>query len=340
MARAEEPVRAQEPVRLRVVGGLGGIRQFTQFEAPFWELEIAARSGGRIAASIHAFDRSGLRGEDMLQLMRLGVVPFGTALLSLVAGEDPELSAVDLPGLSPDAATLRRAIAAYRPHLAAILRERYGIELLGVYSYPAQVLYCARAFRGLDDLAGRRVRTSSVNQSEFVRALGGVPVIVPFRETVAAVAKGVVDCAITGTLSGPEIGLPAVTTHVYALPINWGVSVFGANREAWDALAPDLRAVIRGGIDDLEARIWRMAEEDTARGLACNAGAPTCAGGPPARLVLVPVSAADEARRRKLLAEAVLPGWIERCGRACGAAWNATLARAVGVAAGLDADAR
>ncbi|WP_018261752.1 TRAP transporter substrate-binding protein [Methylobacterium sp. WSM2598] len=324
---------AQTPLALRVVGGLAGVRQFTQFEEPFWSREIAERSGGRVVASIHAFDRSGLRGEDMLQLMRLGVVPFGTVLLSLAAGEDPELTAVDLPGLNPDTRALRRSLAAFRPHMRRVLDERYGIELLGVYAYPAQVLYCAEAFRGLDDLAGRRVRISSVNQSEFVRALGGVPIIVPFSETTGAVARGVADCAITGTLSGLEIGLTAVTSHVHALPINWGLSIFGANRDAWGAIAPDLREAIRRGVGDLEERIWRMAEADTARGLACSTGAAECPPGSRAGLTLVPVSAEDEERRLRLLQRRVPPDWIERCGRDCGAAWNAALAATTGIRA-------
>ncbi|MFE1597673.1 TRAP transporter substrate-binding protein [Methylobacterium sp. ID0610] len=331
---ASGPARAEEPVRLRIVGGLAGVRQFTQFEEPFWAREMAARSGGRIEASIHPFDRSGLRGEDMLQLMRLGVVPFGTALVSLAAGEDPELSAIDLPGLNPDTAALRRTVEAYRPHLRRVLDERYGIELLGIYAYPAQVLYCARPFGTLGDLAGRRVRTSSVNQSELVRALGAVPVIVPFNETVGALTRGVVDCAITGTLSGAEIGLTRVTTHIHALPISWGVSFFGASRQAWSEVPPDLRAMLRQGIGDLEDRIWRMAEEDTARGLACSTGETGCADLNPGRLTLVPVSAGDEARRRRLLEEAVLPGWIERCGGSCIDAWNATLAAVIGIRAG------
>ncbi|WP_407526546.1 TRAP transporter substrate-binding protein [Methylobacterium oryzisoli] len=332
-AGAAPEARAEPPIRLKIVGGLAGVRQFTQFEEPFWSRTIGVLSGGRIEASIHSFDRSGLRGQDMLQVMRLGVVPFGTAIVSVVAGDDPELSAIDLPGLSPDTAALRRTVEAYRPHLAALLQERYGIELLGVYAYPAQVLYCAKPFRGLDDLAGRRVRTSSVNQSEWIAALGAVPVITPFAEMVGAITKGVAECAITGTLSGAEVGLTRVTSHVHGMAIGWGVSIFGANRAAWEALAPDLRETVRRGVADLERSIWQAAEQDTVQGLACISGA-ACEGTRRAGLTLVVPSPADEARRRRLLVETVLPGWIERCGDACAEAWNGTIAASLGIRAG------
>lgn len=325
--------RAQEPIRLAVVGGLAGVSQYTQLERPFWQAEIAARSGGRLAATIRPFDASGLRGEDMLQLIRLGVVPFGTALLAVAAGDEPELNAVDLPALNPDMATLRLTVGHYREHLRSVLRERYDIELLGIYAYPAQALFCAQAFGGLSDLAGRRVRTSSVGQSELMAALGAVPVLIPFAETVAALRGGVADCAITGTLSGYEIGLADATTHVHAMAISWGLSFFGANAAAWKAIPHDLQDVVRAGVADLEARIWSHAERDTERGLACNTGAP-CLGARPRRpMTLVPISTADAERRRRLLTQTVLPRWIERCGVACATAWNDTLARPLGIPA-------
>ena len=49
----------------------------------------------------------------MLNLMRLGVIPFGTALLSQVSNEYPELGTPDIAGLNPDMPTMRRVVAAY-----------------------------------------------------------------------------------------------------------------------------------------------------------------------------------------------------------------------------------
>ncbi|HSI41105.1 MAG TPA: TRAP transporter substrate-binding protein [Xanthobacteraceae bacterium] len=308
------------------MGGLAGVTQFTRLEQPFWQTEIAELSQGRIGATIVPLDSASLRGQEMLQLVRLGVVPFGTVLLSVAAGEEPEFNAIDLPVLNPDMAMLRRSVSAFRENLRRILRERYDIELLAIYTYPAQVLFCAKPFGGLDDLADRTVRTSSVSQSELLKALGAMPVVIPFAETVAALRSGVADCAVTGTLSGYEIGLPAVTTHVHAMAINWGVSFFGANAAAWEAVPPELREIIRTGVADLERRIWQRAEADTERGLACNSGALACGGSSARPMAVVPTSAADTARRSRLLQDIVLPGWIERCGDACMAAWNAYLA--------------
>ena len=226
---------------LKVVGGLAGVTQFTRFEKPFWQDDVPHLTGGRVTAEIHAFDQSGFAGQEMLQLMRLGVVTFGTALLAQVAGDEPELNAVDLPILNPDIDSLRRTVALYRPHLTELLAQRYDVELLAIYAYPAQVLFCATEFRSLRDMAGRRVRTSSVGQSEMMAALGAIPIQIPFAKIVDAFRHEEVDCAITGTKSGGEIGLPEVASHISPLAISWGLSLFGANRETWNQLPPDVR---------------------------------------------------------------------------------------------------
>lgn len=335
------PAAAQEPrlpLQLRIVGGLAGVSQYKQLEAPFWEATLPRLSNGRITATIHPFDRSGLSGPDMLQLMRLGVVPFGTALLSVAASDEPELNPPDLAALNPTFEALRSTVGHFRPHMEALLRERYGIELLGVYAYPAQVVWCSAPFGGLKDLAGRRIRTSSVGQSEMMSALGAVPVITPFAEVVEAVRKKVVDCAVTGTMSGAEIGLPEVTTHIHAMAISWGLSIFAANRDAWLAISWEDRETLRQGIAGLEEQIWQAADRDTGTGLRCAVDAPGCTSEKRGKLTLVESGPADDALRRKVLVEAVLPRWIDRCGPGCVEVWNNHLGESTGLRLSLKAN--
>jgi TRAP-type C4-dicarboxylate transport system substrate-binding protein len=233
-------------------------------------------------------------------------------------------------------AALRRTVTLYRPHLEELLADRYDVELLGVYTYPAQVIFCSSAFTGLSDLAGRRIRTSSVGQSEMFAALGAVPVVIPFGETLAAMRSGVVECAVTGTLSANAIGLHEVSTHMHGMAITWGLSIFGANRAAWNALPDWARTLIRAEVAGLEREIWEAAEVETGEGIACNAGQASCRSGRRGNVTLVPVSAADQARRLRLLTETVLPGWVRRCGEACVSAWNERLAPSLGVSAQPD----
>lgn len=322
--------QTSEELRLRIVGGLAGVNQYVKHEEPFWTQSLVRLSAGRYAAEIVPFDRAGVPGQEMLTLIRLGVVPFGTALLGLVAGQYPELAAPDLAGLSPDVATLRKVVDAFRPALSKAMGERHGTELLAVYMYPAQVVFCREPLRGVNDLAGRRTRVSSSTQSDFVSAVGGLPVLTPFSEVVSGMRTGSTDCAITGAVSGKAVGLPAVSKMIYTLPVSWGLAVFGANRNVWRSLPEDLRALLLREIPRLEAVIWEEAEHESAFERPCNDAAP-CAPGSLEALSVVRPSPEDQFMRRRILERQVIPGWIERCGPDCRPLWDTTIGPIVGI---------
>ncbi|NRF69314.1 TRAP transporter substrate-binding protein [Aquincola sp. S2] len=322
---------ADAPQKLRIVGGLAGVNQFLRHEEPFWTETLQRLTAGQWSAEIVPFDRAGIRGQEMLQLMQVGTVPFGTALLSQSAVNEPLIAAPDLAGLNPDIATLRRSVAAYRPLLAKTLRERHGIELLAVYTYPAQVLFCKKAFGGLADLAGRRIRVASPPQADLVEALGAVPVTIGFAGIVDSVRQGNVDCAITGTMSGNTIGLHELTSHIHPMAVNWGLAIFGANRAVWGALPAELRTLLQRELPKLEQAIWAESERETGEGLACNTGASGCSSGKRGRMVEVRPSADDEQRRRQLFSGPVLGRWLQRCGAGCAEAWNETIGAQSGI---------
>lgn len=320
------------PLRLRIVGGLAGVNQYVNHEQPFWARELPRLSGGRITAEIVPFDQAGIRSQEMLRVMQLGTVPFGTALLSRIQTVDAELSTADLAGLNPDMASLRRHMGAFRPHLERIMRERHGIEVLAVYVYPAQVTFCTRPFNGLSDLAGRRVRTGSPSQADLMRALGAIPVQTEFAEIVSAVKSGVVECAVTGAMSGNTIGLHEVTHHLDPKAVSWGLSIFGANLGAWNALPAHARKLMRDELPKLEQAIWAESDRDTSEGVACNTGG-ACTSGRKGRMTEVKASAADAQRVRQIFTGTVLPAWLRRCGPACVALWNQSMAPVVGLEA-------
>ena len=323
VAWAQQPL--PHPYALRIIGGLASVNQYTRNEAPFWTQELPRLSGGRFSATIVPFDRTGIPGGDMVRLIQLGVIPFGTILMGSVAAYYPQFGAPDLAGLNPDMAHLKRNMAAFRPYLETQFRTRYKIEVLAIYVYPAQVVFCKQPLSQLSDLAGRRVRVSSITQSDFIGALGATPVLTGFAQIKSSLAAGEIDCAVTGTMSGNTVGLQTLTTHIYSLPITWGLAFFGANRDAWDAMPPDLKALLRQELPKLEQTIWDESERETAEGLACNTGAPRCISGQRGQMTEVTPTAQDAKKSQELFVKVVLPQWLKRCGPTCADLWNRTI---------------
>jgi TRAP-type C4-dicarboxylate transport system substrate-binding protein len=108
-------------------------------------------------------------------------------------------------------------------------------------------------------IKGKKVRTSSRTQAEFIEALGGTSVTMAFGEVVPAMQNKVVDCAITGSLSGYSAKWYEVATHLYALPINWNQQVHGVNQKVWDKLDPKVQVFLTANVAKLVDSIWDAA---------------------------------------------------------------------------------
>jgi TRAP-type C4-dicarboxylate transport system substrate-binding protein len=313
-------------VHLKVVGGLGATVQFKSFEEPFWSKQLGERSNGKITAEVTPWDQFGIKGPELLQFTRLGAIAISTVSLSQIASEDPEAAAVDLAGLNPDLAALRRSINAYLPTLREVYRSRYGLELLAIWSYPAQVIFCNRAMDGLADLKGVKVRVASAMHSDFVEGLGGVGVTIPFDGLMDGLKKHVADCAITGALSGYRVGLYNATTHLDPVTVSWGPYVLFANHSAWQRFSPPVREFLTAQIDELGDRLWQAAERETQEGISCLTGG-ACSAGPPAQMKLVPSGDRDAKLVRQSFLNTVAPRWSARCGAECVKNWNETVGR-------------
>lgn len=318
---------------LRVVGSISSLPQYKDYEVPFWTKQLAEKSGGAVTAEIKGFNEMGLKGPEVLRLMGQGVMEIGSTVIAYLAADDPANEMIDMAGLLPDLATARKVTDAVRPVYEKLYREKFGVELLGFGTYPAQVLYCNGEIKGLADVKGKKVRAAGRSQSELIAALGGTPVTLAFGEVVPALQNKTVDCGITGTLSGNLAKWNEVTTHLLALPLSWGQIGYAANAKTWNGFDSKLRSFLDGQIETMEKAVWDAAGTFTQQGYECNAGTDACRLGTKGKMKVVQPSAADRELLKKVLSEVMVPKWAERCSAACVADFNATVGKVVGISA-------
>ncbi|MDH1903182.1 TRAP transporter substrate-binding protein [Comamonas aquatica] len=316
--------------KLKVVGGLSNLSLYNDFEKPFWTKTIPEASKGKITADIKGFNDMGLKGPEVMRLMGSGVIEFGTSTLAYFAADNPINEAIDLAGLAPNVKIARAVTEAFQPAYAKFYAQS-GIKVLGMSTYPAQVLFCNAEITGLASIKGKKVRTSSRTQAELIEALGGSSVTMAFGEVVPALQNKVVDCAITGSLSGYSAKWYEVSTHLYALPINWNQQIHAVNQKAWDKLNPGVQKLITDQFSNLVHDIWVAADKQTQEGYDCNSGAAACKQAVKGKMVLVQPTEADRAMLKKVLSESVLPKWAARCSAQCVADFNASVGSIVDV---------
>lgn len=142
---------------------------------------------------VQPFTEMGLKGGEILRLLRNGVLDMSATLLSYVGGEVPEAEAIDLAGITRNIDDAHKISDAYKPVLAEVFEERYGVKLLAIIPYHAQIAYCRQPIASIEDFDGLKVRASGRSQGDMIEALGGIPVGMAFGEVVPALEKGVVD---------------------------------------------------------------------------------------------------------------------------------------------------
>ena len=317
---------------LKITGGLSNLTAYQDYERPFWTRTITERSKGQVTAEIKGFNEMGIKGPELLRLLGSGVIQFGTATLSYFATDNPINEAIDLAALAPDVKSAREVTGLFEPVLDRTYGDGNKVKLLGISTYPAQVFFCNGEIKGLADLKGKKVRTSSRTQADFVEALGGTSVTMAFGEVVPAMQNKVVDCAITGSLSGYSAKWYEVATHLLALPINWNQQIHAVNGAAWNAFDPKVKAFLQTQVHALVAEIWDAAAKQTQQGYDCNTGAAACTLPVKGKMVLVQPSAADRGLLEKAR-ETVVAKWAQRCSAQCVADFNATIGKKTGLTA-------
>ncbi|WP_305985733.1 TRAP transporter substrate-binding protein [Roseibium sp. MMSF_3544] len=317
--------------KLNVVGSWGMVSMYTDFTQPFFTSKLPEASGGAITSEIRPFNELGMNGSEIMRLIQDGALQFAETPMGYLIGDNALNGGNDLPGLAPDIETARAISDAWQPVMAEEYRKAYGAELLGVYPYSAQVVYCRDAMTGLSDLEGRKIRASGSAIGDFVEALGATAVSMSFGEVVQGLQTGVIDCAITGSMSGFNARWSEVATHIYELPIAWSPVVLVANGDVWDGLDAQVQEFLIDQIAAFQDEVWNGAGSETVEGFACNAGEPACTRDNPGSMTRVPVSDEDIALRDKILRDVVLANWGEQCGTECVSTWNSTVGKVVGV---------
>lgn len=320
-AQAQEVVNDLPKTKLTVVGGLSNLTAYQNGELPFWSKTIPELSNGSITVDIKGYNEMGLKGPEVLRLVSQGVIPIGSATLAYFATDNPINEAIDLAGLAPDIKTAREITDAFLPAYEKHY-DANNAKLLGMSTYPAQVLFCKGGFDGLASLKGKKVRTSSRTQAEFVQAFGGSSVTIPFGEVVPALQNGVVDCAITGSLSGYSAKWYEVSDHLYALPINWNQQLIVANKAFWNKLDPKVQQFLEKNVKTLVNNVWDAAAIETQQGYDCNTGAEACTLEPKGKMKLVEPSADDQKLLKEVMSSTVIPSWAKRCSADCVDSFN------------------
>lgn len=180
--------------------------------------------------------------KELPQLVRSG----GADIAFIVPGQTPELfpdtAATELPGLFRDA---REATLVYTRLIAAgTLADYKDFIVIGAYGAEPSSIESRKPIASLADLKDQKIRSNNAIMSTALATLGVTPVVIAYNETALAIAKGAIDGAAVDIATMLDVGTSRLTGNHYMLPIGSASLVLLMNRQAFERLPEDAKALI------------------------------------------------------------------------------------------------
>lgn len=323
-----------EPLTLKVMGqpASSGLIQ-KNMEQPFFE-KIGERTGLDVKAEYRPVDVTGIPDTDGLRVLKSGLFDIVSIRGPQVSRDEATILGFDLIGLNTSFKAGKAHTEAFFDVVDSRLQGNFNAKLLGVWPAGPQVVFCKPKISGLADLKGLKVRVGDQSAANFVGGLGATGVPMPFGEVQQSLARGVVDCAITGPASANSAGWPEVTTTVLPIALQLAINGYAINLGTWKKLSAADQEKLSTAVDKLIDEIWAYSEKLYDDAMNCNTGKQPCEFGKPYKLAAVPVSEADLKTVANAVGEKSLPVWAKQCNATypeCEAKWRQTVGAKLGL---------
>jgi TRAP-type transport system periplasmic protein len=199
-------------------------------------------SNGQVKLRIYAGGAQGSEG-DMVRKMGIGQLQASS--ISNVGMHDviPEPQALSVPFLFETEGQMECAFAKVRPQIEAALEKR-GLIAIQWSRIGAIHLYCSSPRKSPADMASAKIWAweGDPKSVEAFRAAGLKPVVLSSNDIVPSLQTGMIDCV-------PNVPLYVLTARLYDkarymldLPLSWMIGATVVKKDAWEKIAPDLRA--------------------------------------------------------------------------------------------------
>lgn len=217
--------------------------------------EVKKATGGAVEITVKAGGQLGFKGPEHLRAVRDGLVPMADILNIQQIGDEPMLGTEGVPFLAGSADELRVLHKYLRPEYEKIA-ARNNQKILYMVPWPTQYLHLKVKVDTLDGLKGIKIRVPDKGASDMLNAVGMSPVLIPWGETIPALASGAVAGVSTSSVSGVDGKFWEFLKYFYATNHVWSSQMMTVNLDSWKKLTPEQQKAIEDTAKRLEPEFW------------------------------------------------------------------------------------
>jgi TRAP-type C4-dicarboxylate transport system substrate-binding protein len=225
--------------------------------------EVGKVTSGAVQVTVHSGGSLGYKGPEHLNAVRDGLVPMADILNIQQVGEAPLLGIEGVPFLiaNPDELKVMQKIA--KPEFDKIA-TKYNQKILYTVPWPTQYLHCKVKTDTLDGLKGLKIRVPDRQAGDMVNLLGMTGVLIPWGETVPALASGAVVGVTTSSVSGVDGKFWEFLKYFYRTNHVWSSQIVTINLDTWKKIAPANQKAIEELAAKLNPAFWATASDADA----------------------------------------------------------------------------
>src|SRR5213080_2729274 len=217
--------------------------------------EVGKVTNGEIKIIVQAGGSLGFKGPEQLRAVRDGLVPLADILNIQQIGDEPMLGTESIPFLVGSDKELKILHKYLRPEYEAIAAKN-NQKVLYMVPWPTQYLHLKVKTDTLDGLKGVKIRVPDKNAQDMCAAVGMAPVLIPWGETIPALASGAVAGVSTSAVSGVDGKFWEFMKYIYPTNHVWSSQMLTVNLEAWKVLSADQQKLVADIAAKMEPEFW------------------------------------------------------------------------------------
>ncbi len=321
------------PKKLRVVGSWSSLSLYKEYEKPYWKKEFI-KEFPNTKVRLSSLGQVKLKGAAVYRELSKGVFDVVSTVGGYVVSDSQAIAGLDFPAIANDLKTAKSVVEAYKNTLDNALKTDFNAKLISVVPYPSQVLFCKDEVTSLQDLKGKKVRASGWTVAEFLDGIGATGITMSYSEVPQSLQRGVIDCAVTGGLSGYLSGWGEVSDYLYPLPIGgWAYVVTAMNLDTWNSFTKEEQNKLLNSVDNkISTPAWVKTDYETSEGEKCLTNQ-DCSYGKANKMTLVKVQDADKTLSKEILVTKVIPKWAKKVSPKIVQEWNDSVGKIVNITA-------
>jgi TRAP-type C4-dicarboxylate transport system substrate-binding protein len=234
--------------------------------------EVKKATGGEVEIIVKAGGQLGFKGPEHLRAVRDGLIPIADILNIQQIGDEPIMGTESIPFLVSTPDELRVLHKYLRPEFEKVA-ARNNQKILYMVPWPTQYLHLKIKVDSLDELKGVKIRVPDKNAQDMLAAIGMAPILIPWGETIPALASGAVHGVSTSATSGVDGKFWEFLKYIYPTNHTWSCQMMNVNLGAWKKLKPEHQKAIEALAQKLEPEFWAVSvrnDKDSLKKLTDN----------------------------------------------------------------------